>query len=86
MDYKAGGYIQIEIPKTEVKFQEMDITAHPKDHPGEPENSIQNGINLNYGLVVMKNDDTVERAYSMASYPAEGRNIMLNVRIATFYL
>jgi Na+-transporting NADH:ubiquinone oxidoreductase subunit F len=27
--------------------------------------------------------ELVERAYSMASYPAEGRKIMLNVRIAT---
>ena len=31
----------------------------------------------------MKNPDIVERAYSMASYPAEGKEIMLNVRIAT---
>ena len=31
----------------------------------------------------MKNPETVERAYSMASFPAEGREIMLNVRIAT---
>jgi Na+-transporting NADH:ubiquinone oxidoreductase subunit F len=31
----------------------------------------------------MKNPETVERAYSMASYPAEGREIMLNVRVAT---
>jgi len=31
----------------------------------------------------MKNNELVERAYSMASYPAEGRKIMLNVRIAT---
>ena len=31
----------------------------------------------------MKNSETVERAYSMASYPAEGKEIMLNVRIAT---
>ena len=31
----------------------------------------------------MKNSDSVERAYSMASFPAEGRDIMLNVRIAT---
>ena len=30
-----------------------------------------------------KNSETVERAYSMASYPAEGKEIMLNVRIAT---
>jgi Na+-transporting NADH:ubiquinone oxidoreductase subunit F len=31
----------------------------------------------------MKNDEEVVRAYSMASYPAEGRKIMLNVRVAT---
>ncbi len=31
----------------------------------------------------MRNNENVERAYSMASYPAEGRNVMLNVRIAT---
>jgi len=31
----------------------------------------------------MKNSDSVERAYSMASFPAEGKEIMLNVRIAT---
>lgn len=30
-----------------------------------------------------ENNEVVERAYSMASYPAEGREIMLNVRIAT---
>src|SRR5690606_33757941 len=33
--------------------------------------------------LVMKNPEPVERAYSMASYPAEGREIMLNVRVAT---
>jgi Na+-transporting NADH:ubiquinone oxidoreductase subunit F len=37
MDYKAGGYIQIKIPKGETKFSEMDIKAHPQDHPGEPD-------------------------------------------------
>ena len=31
----------------------------------------------------MKNSDSVERAYSMASFLAEGKEIMLNVRIAT---
>jgi Na+-transporting NADH:ubiquinone oxidoreductase subunit F len=83
MDYKAGGYIQIEIPKCEVKFSDMDITAHPTDHPGEP-NKFQTEWDK-FGLwpLVMKNDELVERAYSMASYPAEGREIMLNVRIAT---
>jgi Na+-transporting NADH:ubiquinone oxidoreductase subunit F len=83
MDYKAGGYIQIEIPKTEVHYKDMDITAHPKEHPGEPEKFKLEWDKFNLWPFVMKNPDIVERAYSMASYPAEGRNIMLNVRIAT---
>ena len=37
MPYEEGGYIQIEIPDCEIPFSEMDITAHPDDHPGEPE-------------------------------------------------
>ena len=83
MDYKAGGYIQIEIPKTEVDFKNIDITAHPQDHPGEPQKFKQEWDKFGLWPLVMKNQDNVERAYSMASYPAEGREIMLNVRIAT---
>ena len=29
MDYKAGGYIQIEIPECEINYKDMDISAHP---------------------------------------------------------
>ena len=83
MDYKAGGYIQIEIPKTEVKYTDMDITAHPDEHPGEPEKFKLEWDKFNLWPFVMKSPEIVERAYSMASYPAEGRRIMLNVRIAT---
>ncbi|MGB7842208.1 MAG: NADH:ubiquinone reductase (Na(+)-transporting) subunit F [Salinimicrobium sp.] len=83
MDYKAGGYIQIEIPKCEVKYQDMDITAHPEEHPGEPDKFKQEWDNFNLWPLVMKNPEVVERAYSMASYPAEGRRVMLNVRVAT---
>ena len=83
MDYKAGGYIQIEIPKCEVKYQDMDITAHPEEHPGEPDKFKMEWDKFNLWPLVMKNPETVERAYSMASYPAEGRRIMLNVRVAT---
>ncbi|MCH2034409.1 MAG: NADH:ubiquinone reductase (Na(+)-transporting) subunit F [Tenacibaculum sp.] len=83
MDYKAGGYIQIEIPKCEIKYSDMDITAHPDDHPGEPNKFQADWDKFGLWPLVMKNDDIVERAYSMASYPAEGREIMLNVRIAT---
>ncbi|MDH3322412.1 MAG: NADH:ubiquinone reductase (Na(+)-transporting) subunit F [Flavobacteriaceae bacterium] len=83
MDYKPGGYIQIEIPDTEVNFKDMDITAHPKEHPGEPEKFKLEWDKFDLWPLAMKNGETVERAYSMASYPAEGRNVMLNVRIAT---
>jgi Na+-transporting NADH:ubiquinone oxidoreductase subunit F len=83
MDYKAGGYIQIEIPKCEVKFSDIDITAHPEEHPGEPEKFKAEWDGFKMWPLVMKNGDNVERAYSMASYPAEGRRVMLNVRIAT---
>lgn len=84
MDYKAGGYIQIKIPPCEVKFSEMDVKAHPKDHPGEPDKFEKDWAEGPFALrgLVMKNDEEVIRAYSMASYPAEGRNIMLNVRVA----
>ncbi|MDC0177765.1 NADH:ubiquinone reductase (Na(+)-transporting) subunit F [Polaribacter sp.] len=82
MGYKAGGYIQIEIPPCEVKFADMDITAHPEEHD-TPEKFKAEWDKFKLRPLVMKNDETIERAYSMASYPAEGREIMLNVRIAT---
>lgn len=84
MPYEAGGYIQIEIPNCEVSFAEMDITAHPEDHPGEPNKFESDWKDGNFAMrhLVMKNEEEVVRAYSMASYPAEGRKIMLNVRVA----
>ncbi|MCL6294203.1 NADH:ubiquinone reductase (Na(+)-transporting) subunit F [Jejuia spongiicola] len=83
MNYKAGGYIQIEIPNCEIKYSDMDISAHPEDHPGEPDKFKADWEKFGLWPLVMKNDEPVERAYSMASYPAEGRKIMLNVRVAT---
>jgi Na+-transporting NADH:ubiquinone oxidoreductase subunit F len=82
MDYKAGGYIQIEVPTCEVDFKNMDITAHPKEHDDPNKFKLEWD---KFGLwdLKMKNTETIERAYSMASYPAEGREVMLNVRIAT---
>lgn len=82
MNYKAGGYIQIEIPPCEIKYSEMDITAHPEEHE-TPDKFQAEWDKFGLWPLVMKNTETVERAYSMASYPAEGREIMLNVRIAT---
>lgn len=85
MDYKAGGYIQIKVPPCTIKYSDMDVKAHPQDHPGEPDKFEKDWAEGKYAIrnLVMKNDEEVVRAYSMASYPAEGRKIMLNVRVAT---
>ena len=69
MDYEAGGYIQIEIPDCEVKYSDFDITAHPKEHPGEKDKFKFEWDKFNLWPLVMKNDEEVIRAYSMASYP-----------------
>jgi len=82
MGYKAGGYIQIEIPQCEIKYADIDITAHPEEHD-TPDKFQAEWDKFGLWSLVMKNNETVERAYSMASFPAEGREIMLNVRIAT---
>ncbi|MEQ8415176.1 MAG: NADH:ubiquinone reductase (Na(+)-transporting) subunit F [Imperialibacter sp.] len=82
MDYQAGGYIQIEVPKCTVDFKDMDITAHPKEHD-DPMKFQKEWDKFGLWDLKMVNPESAERAYSMASYPAEGREIMLNVRIAT---
>jgi len=82
MDYKAGGYIQVEVPQIEVDFKDIDITAHPKEHD-DPKKFQMEWDKFKLWDLKMKNTEPIERAYSMASYPAEGRRIMLNVRIAT---
>ena len=83
MPYEAGGYIQIEIPDCEINYSDIDISAHPKEHPGEEEKFKLEWDNFGLWPLKMKNDEEVVRAYSMASYPSEGRKIMLNVRVAT---
>ena len=83
MDYKAGGYIQIEIPECEIKYKDMDISAHPDEHPEDANKFKLEWDKFNLWPLKMKNEEVVERAYSMASYPAEGKEVMLNVRIAT---
>ena len=83
MKYEAGGYIQIEIPKCEVDYKNIDISAHPDEHPDDIEKFKLEWDKFKLWDLKMKNSDSVERAYSMASFPAEGKEIMLNVRIAT---
>ena len=83
MHYEAGGYIQIEVPACEVDFKDIDISAHPEEHPEDVNKFKLEWDKFKLWDLKMKNPELVERAYSMASFPAAGKEIMLNVRIAT---
>jgi Na+-transporting NADH:ubiquinone oxidoreductase subunit F len=73
LDFKAGGYIQIDIPKYSVDFKNFDIEEQYRD--------AWDMFKLwDYKIT---NDEPCFRAYSMANHPAEGNMVMLNVRIAT---
>lgn len=73
LNFKSGGYIQIDVPKVEVDFKDMDINEKFREDWEK------------FGMfdLKMKNPEPTFRAYSMANHPAEGNIIMLNIRIAT---
>lgn len=73
LDFKSGGYIQIDVPKVEVDFKDMDID----------EEYIAEWEKFGMFNLSMKNPEHTFRAYSMANHPAEGNIVMLNIRIAT---
>lgn len=73
LDFKAGGYIQIECPPHELSYSTFDIA----------EEYLEDWSRFSLlELESIVTEPTV-RAYSMASYPEENDIIMLNVRIAT---
>lgn len=73
VDFRAGGYIQIECPPYEIGFKDFDVAEEYREDWDK------------FALwdIHASNKETVERAYSMANYPEERGLIMLNVRIAT---
>jgi len=73
VDFRAGGYIQIEAPAHTVKYTDFDVE---EEYRGDWDK-------FNLWQFVSKVDEPVLRAYSMASYPEEKGIIMLNVRIAS---
>lgn len=72
INYRAGGYIQIECPEHVSKYSDFNIE--------ERFHEDWNKFNLWRYVSTVK--EPALRAYSMASYPEE-KEIMLNVRIAT---
>lgn len=73
VDFRAGGYIQIECPPYIAKFTDFAIEERFRDD-WDKYNIWQ------YESIVK---EPAIRAYSMANYPEESDIIMLNVRIAT---
>ncbi|MCD6179490.1 MAG: NADH:ubiquinone reductase (Na(+)-transporting) subunit F [Bacteroidales bacterium] len=73
MDFRSGGYIQIDVPAITVDFKDMDID---EEYRGDWDK-------FKMWDLQMKNPEPIYRAYSMANHPAEGNIVMLNIRIAT---
>ena len=73
LDFKSGGYIQIDVPKYETSFRDFKIEKKFCDEWDK------------YKMwdLKIKNTEETYRAYSMANHPAEGNIVMLNIRIAT---
>lgn len=73
LNFKSGGYIQIDVPKIDVKYKDIVVNEeYQKDWE-----------KFHMFDLVMHNPEPQFRAYSMANHPAEDNIIMLNVRIAT---
>ena len=73
LEFKSGGYVQIDVPKCEVDYKDFDVEA---EYRGEWDK---------YKMWDLKmiNPEPIFRAYSMANQPSEGNIVMLNVRIAS---
>jgi Na+-transporting NADH:ubiquinone oxidoreductase subunit F len=74
LNFKSGGYIQIDVPRLEVDFsKDIDVEERFRDEWDK----------YQMWSLRMKNPEETYRAYSMANHPAEGNIVMLNIRIAT---
>lgn len=73
LNFRSGGYIQIDVPKYEMTFRDIDVDEKYRAEWDK----------FKMWDLKMKNTEETYRAYSMANHPAEGNIIMLNIRIAT---
>ena len=73
VNFRAGGYIQIEAPAHSLSYRDFDVEE--EYHPDWDQFKIWD--------VTSQVDEPIERAYSMANYPEEKGIIMLNVRVAS---
>ncbi len=73
VDFRAGGYIQIECPPTPIDFSNFEVE----------ERFREDWDKFKFWDLKSHPKEGALRAYSMANYPEERGIIMLNVRIAT---
>ncbi|WP_160153787.1 NADH:ubiquinone reductase (Na(+)-transporting) subunit F [Microbulbifer sp. ALW1] len=73
VDFRAGGYVQLEAPPHHVKFSDFEIE---KEYRGDWEH-------FGFFKLESKVTEPVVRAYSMANYPEEKGVVKFNIRIAT---
>lgn len=73
VDFRAGGYVQLECPPHHVKFSDFDIES---EYRGDWER-------FGFFNLESKVTEPVIRAYSMANYPEEKGVVKFNIRIAT---
>ena len=73
LNFRSGGYIQIDVPKIDVDFKDIEVN----------ETYRADWERMKMFDLKMHNPEPTYRAYSMANHPAEGNIVMLNIRIAT---
>jgi Na+-transporting NADH:ubiquinone oxidoreductase subunit F len=73
VDFRAGGYVQLECPPFEINFSDFDIE---EQYRGDWEHFKF------FEHKCINTEDTI-RAYSMANYPEEQGVVKFNIRIAT---
>lgn len=78
IEYRSGSYMQFHVPKFSTHTGDWKKTMDPK-YFEDWENFSLFDTKIDFSN---KNEEII-RAYSMASYPAEGRKMMFNIRIAS---
>ncbi len=73
VDFRAGGYVQLEVPPHHIKYSEFDIE---EEYRGDWDR-------FGFFKLESKVEETTIRAYSMANYPEERGVVKFNIRIAT---
>ena len=73
VDFRAGGYVQLEVPPHVVKFEDFDVEEEYRS----------DWERFGFFNLESKVEETVVRAYSMANYPEERGVVKFNIRIAT---